>query len=182
MRAPLVFVSYSHDGRGHQEWVRTVFVNGLRGRAVDARMDVYELAYGDKVDAFMESFVRDCDHVAAICTPGYAERAARDLGGVGYEKQLIRRFMADSGPEHKVIPILRAGGDAAIPAYMGSRLYVDLRSDEFAEDVLDELATVLYGAQVHKAPPVAELPPWLARKLTGGDAGESGGVERADRP
>lgn len=69
MKPPLLFVSYSHDSRDHQEWVRAVFVNGLRSRAVDARMDVYELSYGDKIDAFMETFIEDCDHIAAICTP-----------------------------------------------------------------------------------------------------------------
>jgi hypothetical protein len=148
MKPPLVFVSYSHDSRDHQEWVRAVFVDGLRSRAVDARMDAYELSYGDKIDAFMEMFVASCDHIAAVCTPNYADRAARDVGGVGYEKQLIRRFITDASPEHKVIPILRAGGEAAVPAYMGARLYVDMQSDEHIEELLDQLATVLYGAQV----------------------------------
>jgi hypothetical protein len=120
MKAPLVFVSYSHDSRVHQSWVREIFVDGLRRRSVDARMDVYELAYGDRIDGFMESFVAECDHIAVICTPNYADRAAGDRGGVGYEKQLIRRFIERARPGQKVIPVLRAGGDDAVPAYLGT--------------------------------------------------------------
>jgi hypothetical protein len=146
MSPPLVFVSYSWDAREHQEWVRSVFVDGLRGRAVDARMDVYELSYGDKVDAFMDAFVAGCDHIAVICTANYAKRAAEDLGGVGYEKQLIRQFMRAGDPPKKVIPILRAGGQAAIPPFLGTRLFVDMQSDEHTEELLDELATVLWRA------------------------------------
>jgi hypothetical protein len=134
-------------------------------------MDVYELSYGDKIDEFIEEFAASCDHILAICTPSFADRSAHDIGGVGYEKQLIRRFMASDAPQHKVIPVLRSGGEAAIPPYMGTRLYVDMQSDDHIEDLLDELATVLYGAQVHQAPPVAALPPWLEEKLSGRGGG-----------
>ena len=168
MKPPLVFVSYSHDSREHAEWVREVFVNGLRSRAVDARMDVYELSYGDKIDAFMETFIEKCDHIAVVCTSDYAARAAHDLGGVGCEKQLIRRFITAADPGQKIVPILRSGGDAAIPAFLGTRLYVDVQTDAHTDELLDQLATVLYGGQVYRAPPVAELPPWLAEKLAGG--------------
>lgn len=166
MKPPLVFVSYSHDSPDHTEWVRKIFVNGLRHRAVDARMDLYGLSYGDKVDAFMETFIARCDHVVAICTPNYAERAAQDLGGVGYEKQLIRRFMGAASPAQKVIPVVRAGGESAVPAYMGTRLYVDMQTGDHADELLDQLAIVLYGGQVYEPPPVAALPPWLADNLS----------------
>jgi TIR domain len=164
-QAPLVFVSYSHDSREHQDWVRKVFVSGLIGRGVNARMDVHELSYGDRIDAFMEDFLGRCDHVAVICTPNYAERSAGDVGGVGYEKQLIRRFIDAVDPSRKVIPVLRAGDANAVPAYLGSRLYADMRSDENTAALLDEVATVLYGLRVHEAPPIAAPPAWLEKRL-----------------
>jgi hypothetical protein len=162
---PIVFVSYSWDGPAHRSWVRDTFVNGLRGRGVDALMDVHRLRYGDKIDEFMETLLPSCDHIAVICTPNYEKRAKHDLGGVGYEKALIKRFMATYGAARRVVPVLRSGDETAVPAFLGSRLWVDIRDDCDVENLLDELAALFYGQQVHRAPPVANPPAWLQEYL-----------------
>ncbi|GAA2470420.1 toll/interleukin-1 receptor domain-containing protein [Streptomyces mauvecolor] len=159
---PIVFVSYSWDSNPHMEWVRRHFTNGLRSRGVRAVTDVHETEYGDLLDDFMERIAANCDHIAVICTPRYADRARRSKGGVGYEKELIRRFMDKDRPANRVVPILRDGDGNSIPPFLAaSRRYVDMRDNARFEDLLDELAALFYGQQIYKAPPVSEPPNWL---------------------
>jgi hypothetical protein len=155
MSYPLVFVSYSWDTREHQKWVREVLTNGLRRRGVDAQIDQHNLRYGDPTDRFMEEFIPRADHVVVVCTPGYYAKAASDEGGVGYEKQLIKRYIAIHRQSRRVVPVLRDGEPAtSIPPFLGSRLYVDLRSDDDADVMLDDLAAVLIDRPLLEAPPV----------------------------
>ena len=155
MPYPLVFISYSWDSVEHRTWVREVLANGLRKRAVDAQIDHYNLRPGDLTDAFMEKVIPAADHIVVVCTPTYYQRAAHDEGGVGYEKQLIKRYMAFHGGTRLVVPALRVGDAAsAIPPFFGSRLWVDFRDDYYAELMLDELAAALTDRPFHQAPPV----------------------------
>lgn len=155
---PTVFVSYSWDDAQHQTWVRTVLVDGLRQRGVDARMDVYELSPGDPIDGFMETFLESCTHVVVVCTQNYYQRAGADLGGVGYEKELIKRFIGRAAPDQRVVPVVRAGGRAAVPPFLGSRVSVDMSDDSISGLVLDELAATFYGQKFHKAPALGPPP------------------------
>jgi len=155
MPYPLVFISYSWDGPEHQTWVREVLANGLRKRAVDAQIDQHNLRYGDSTDAFMEASIPAADHIVVVCTPNYYQRAANDQGGVGYEKQLIKRYMAVHGKARRVVPVLRSGDEAgAVPPFLGPRLYVDWRDDTYTESRLDELAAVLTDQPFPQAPSV----------------------------
>jgi hypothetical protein len=164
---PIVFVSYSWDSAQHQNWVRTSLVDGLRSRGVEAIMDVYNLSYGDQPDQFMEDFLGRCDHIIVVCTPNYAERSTKDLGGVGYEKVLIKRHMASSKRGTRLVPVLRDGTGVSVPAWVGNRLYADMRDDTANDGVLDELAALFYGTQLLHAPAVQAPPDWLKHLLSG---------------
>ncbi|WP_254642919.1 toll/interleukin-1 receptor domain-containing protein [Streptomyces sp. BV333] len=163
---PVVFVSYSWDSEPHTIWVREVFTNGLRSRGVEAVADVHETDYGDPLDDFMERLAESCSHIAVICTPNYAARARGDIGGVGYEKALIRRFMASAAPGQRVVPILRAGDGTSVPPFLGSRRWVDMRSDVDTDILLDELSALFYGQQLYRAAPIAEPPDWLKKLIS----------------
>lgn len=163
---PTVFVSYSWDDAAHKTWVRDFFTNGLRSRGVDAVVDWHNLTYGDRADEFMERLASVCDHVAVICTPNYAERARSDQGGIGYEKVLIKQFLQRNVAFKRVVPILRRGDNTAVPAFLGSRLYADMRQDGECDEILDELAALFYGQQLHPAAPVAPPPDWLKGLLS----------------
>ncbi|WP_170305343.1 toll/interleukin-1 receptor domain-containing protein [Kitasatospora viridis] len=161
----MVFVSYSWDSEPHKLWVREDFTNGLRSLGVDAVVDVHGTSYGDSLDDFMERLVESCNHIAVICTPNYADRARRDAGGVGYEKVLIKRFMASAEPGRRVIPVLRDGDGHSVPPFLGSRLWVDMRNDALTPVMLDELAALFYGRQLYGAVTLAEPPDWLKKLI-----------------
>jgi len=161
---PKVFVSYSWDDERHGIWVRDGFTNPLRRLGVDAVMDVHGLTYGDDIDQFMEAAL-ECDHIAIICTPRYAERANRGVGGVGYEKAIIRRFIERKVPPGRVVPIIRKGGMDSVPTFLATLVYADMRDDGVCVDVLVQLASLFYGREIHPAAPAVQQPDWLTKQF-----------------
>ncbi|MGD0212179.1 MAG: toll/interleukin-1 receptor domain-containing protein [Terriglobales bacterium] len=73
--APRAFLSYSWDGRDHQQWV-TRFAERLQGESgVEIIFDGWHLKPGDDKLHFMEQAIAESSFVVVVCTPTYAERA-----------------------------------------------------------------------------------------------------------
>ena len=53
--APTVFVSYSHDGEEHSDWVLQLATR-LRSNSVDVILDRWNLRLGQDLAAFMEKW------------------------------------------------------------------------------------------------------------------------------
>ena len=88
MSAPKVFISYSREGRDHQNWVLQL-AQSLRQKGVDVALDQWDLTPGSDMTRFMESQIRDSDFGILVCTPTYAQKSNIPSGGVGYEKNII---------------------------------------------------------------------------------------------
>jgi hypothetical protein len=58
---PTAFISYSHDGEEHQQWVIRLATH-LRLNGVDAKLDVWEAPLGADFSQFMEAV----DHKSGV--------------------------------------------------------------------------------------------------------------------
>lgn len=147
--APRVFLSYSWDGRDHQQWV-TKFAERLQGEnGVEITFDGWHLKPGDDKLHFMEQAVAESNFVVVVCTPIYAERANKRQGGVGYESMVITSELAEHMLTNKFIPVLRRGTwDSCLPIYLKSRLGVNLSDEPYREDEYEKLLRVLHGEPI----------------------------------
>ena len=143
--APRTFLSYSWDGREHQEWV-TKFAERLQGESgVEIIFDGWHLKPGDDKLHFMEQAVAESDFVVVVCTPTYLERANKRQGGVGYESMVITSQLAERILTNKFIPVLRKGTwDSSLPIYLKSRMGVNLSDEPYREDEYEKLLRVLH--------------------------------------
>jgi len=57
----------------------------------------------------METAIRDNDYVLVICTPHYADRSNRRVGGAGYEGDIMTAEVFTERNHRKFIPVLRSG-------------------------------------------------------------------------
>jgi hypothetical protein len=92
----------------------------------------------------MEQKIRSSGHVLVICTPEYARRSNRRLGGVGYEQQIISARIAAGIPRHKFIPIVRTGDfgvspSSAMPNHLAGCYAIDMREKGLSQKKFDEL-------------------------------------------
>ena len=118
-RNPKVFMSYSWDGPEHQEWVKALAAK-LRGHGVDVTLDRWALAPGDQLPHFMETAVRENEHVLIVCTPKYKEKSDARKGGVGYEGDIMTAEALNGQNGRKFVPLLRQGDWKEVCAVMAS--------------------------------------------------------------
>jgi GH24 family phage-related lysozyme (muramidase) len=88
--------------------------------------DQYDVWPGQDVLRFMERGVAS-DRVVIILTPTYAAKATNRSGGVGYENLLITAEIFASSSEDKFIPVLRGDIQTSFPAFLKSKVWVDMR-------------------------------------------------------
>ena len=159
---PRALLSYSWDGEEHNTWVLE-FAERLQGDGIQILLDHWHLQPGDDRLHFMEQGVSTSDFVIVVCTPSYAEKANRRQGGVGYESMVITGELAQHMLTNKFIPVLRNGSWAnSLPAYLQSRIGVDLSGDPYSSAQYEQLLRVLHGEPIQ--PPRIGPKPVFDRK------------------
>ena len=160
---PRVFISYSRTSID-----RVIEIaQRLMGDGVDVVLDKWELKEGQDKNTFMERSVTDqtIDKVLMICDKVYAEKANDREGGVGDETMVISPEVYDKTTETKYVPIIierNDDGKAYVPAYLKSRIYIDLCADnKLFEQEYEKLLRNLYDKPEFKKPVLGKMPEWL---------------------
>jgi TIR domain len=158
LKAPSVFISYSHDSEDHKAWVLRLAIE-LRERGVDATLDQWDLAPGQDVAAFMQKGILDADRVILVCSSAYVRKAELGTGGVGYERLIVTGEVVQNIDTRKFIPLVRANpSQRQIPRFLGPRLYIDFNDDGVYEMKREELLRELLGAPANVKPPLGANP------------------------
>jgi len=168
MNIPKVFISYSHDTQEHKRWVLELTTR-LRNNGIDAILDQFELQPGDDLPHFMESNLAKADKILMICTNKYVEKANDGQGGVGYEKMIITSHLLKKIDENKIVPLVRQTGDASVPTFLRSKMYINFSKDEDFEFSYDSLVRTIHGSPLFKKPAIGNNPfqPVDRQKLDG---------------
>jgi hypothetical protein len=156
--APVVLISYTHEGEEHKAWVRGL-AEKLRADGVDVILDQWDLKPGQDVLAFMEQGVRQADRVMLVFTPEYRRKADGRTGGVGYESLVITGELSSNLGTAKFIGLLRRGDwSDSVPVFMSSRSHIDFRDDATIEKAYGELLRDIHEAPAHPKPPLGKNP------------------------
>ena len=132
IRAPKVFLSYSHDNQAHKDWVLNL-ARDLRKAGIDAILDAWDLRPGQDVVRFMERGIAESDRVLLICSDRYVERANAREGGVGYEGLVITGEVVSNIDTKKFIPLVRNNASKnRVPTYLVREIH-DIPSIERPE-------------------------------------------------
>lgn len=162
---PKIFISYSWTTDDHQQWVLDLAIR-LSEDGVDVTLDKWDLKEGHDKYAFMEKMVssEEIDTVLIICDSGYKIKADNRSGGVGDETQIITPELYSDIKQGKFIPIVSerdSNGKDFVPAYIKSRIYIDLSNEDNFEDNYEQLLRTLYKAPKHKKPALGKAPSYL---------------------
>ena len=166
---PRVFISYAWKNEQHQKWVVDL-ATALRRDGVDVVLDVWDLKPGHDKFQFMERMVTDnsIDHVLIVCNPAYAEKADGRKCGVGDETQIITPEVYKKTESSKFVPVLAAlddDGNPILPAYLGSRIYIDLSTEQVYYEGYEHLLRLIHGAPAFEKPALGAKPEFLAQEV-----------------
>ena len=139
----------------------------LIGHGVEVMLDKWDLKEGHDKHKFMERSVVDpsIDKVLMICDKVYAEKANARKGGVGDETMIISSEVYGEVEQEKFIPIIferDENGKEYTPAYLKSRIYIDLCSDNPQyEEEYEKLLRNLHNRPEYRKPALGKIPEWL---------------------
>jgi len=106
----------------------------------------------------------EIDRVLIICDKTYSQKANNREGGAGDETVIISPEVYGHENQEKFIPvILEVDTDAKpyVPAYIKSRIYIDLSDDSRYEEEYEKLLRNIYNKPLYKKPPLGKMPEWL---------------------
>jgi hypothetical protein len=164
---PKVFISYSWTSADRV----LSLAQRLMGDGVEVVLDKWDLKEGQDKYAFMERFVTDStiDKVLMICDNTYAEKANNREGGVGDETMVISPEVYSKANETKYIPIIferDENGKEYTPAYLKSRIYIDLTETDDYEKNYERLLRSLHNKPENSKPVLGKMPEWLNDEST----------------
>ncbi|WP_066688452.1 toll/interleukin-1 receptor domain-containing protein [Christensenella intestinihominis] len=162
-KIPKIFISYS--------WIVSERVLELAERfvanGVDVILDKWDLKEGQDKYAFMEKCVVDpeIDKVLLICDKSYCDKANLRAGGVGDETVIISPEIYNQVNQEKFLPIIFEVDEynkPYIPAYIKSRIYFDLSTEDDQYEVeYEKLLRNIYNKPLYKKPALGKKPDWL---------------------
>ena len=155
---PKVFISYSHDSPEHKQWVLDLSTK-LCDNGVDVILDQWGHSLGDDRTVFMEDGIRDSERILVICTENYVKKANARRDGAGYEGMILTAELAENLHTNKYIPIIRqASGKNTTPSFLGTRVYIDFRSENQFDERFNELLREIHQVPFVKKPPLGNSP------------------------
>lgn len=167
---PRVFISYSWTTPEHEGRVLEL-AKRLASHEVHVVLDKWDLREGQDKYQFMEQAVIDpaITKVLLICDKRYQEKADSREGGVGDETMIISPQLYGRTTETKFIPVVfekDAADKPYLPAYIASRIYIDLSDENQYEDEYEKLIRNIYGEPENKRPALGKKPEWISETKT----------------
>ena len=133
---------------------------------VNVIIDEWNLSEGQNKYQFMEQMVNneEIKRVLLICNKDYKEKANLKKGGVGIESLIVSNEIYTQAEQKKFIPIIferDERGEAYLPTFIDSRIYIDLSSDEIFENEYEKLIRNIFDKPASKRPPLGTPPAYL---------------------
>ena len=162
LSGPKTFISYSWTSPLHEQWVMDLATQ-LVEKGVRVVLDKWDLREGHDALQFMEAMVVDPDvtKVIVISDKHYADKADKRRGGVGTESQIMSPEIYKKADQTKfvaVLPELDTNGEPCLPAFLRSRMYIDMSSDDRYATNFEQLLRWLYDKPTFVKPPLGSPP------------------------
>lgn len=157
-KVPSVLISYAHETPVHASWVLAL-AQDLRKNGINVILDQWDLTPGRDTLVFMEQSITVADRVLMLCTPKYAAKADKRVGGVGYEGMIISAELFTMSDTNKFVCLLRNGEpETSLPVFVKSRFYIDFRDDGHYQTNLQRLLRDLHEVPPSDKPPLGPNP------------------------
>lgn len=158
---PKVFISYAWED-DIKKRVQNL-AQKLRSDGIEAMIDQWGVAPGDRLQQFMEISISTSDFVLIICTPKYKMKVEQREGGAGYEGDMISSEQYYNNNPRKFIPLLAKGEwQKAAPVFLRGKNYLDFRENIGMENYQVLLNTLFNNYPA--PPPLGRIPRFSSKK------------------
>ncbi|MEM4990644.1 SEFIR domain-containing protein [Collimonas sp. H4R21] len=159
-----VFISYSWTDAAHDEWIVSL-VEKLAECGIHCVFDKFDLKPGQDKFVFMEQMVgsTEIEKVLVVCDKGYKKKANLRKGGVGTESVIMTPELYGKTDQTKFIPVIAEHDEdgPCLPAFLASRIYVDLSSPDNFQNEFEKLVRLIYDKPAFKRPKLGSPPAYI---------------------
>jgi SEFIR domain len=164
MAGPKTFISYSWTSPPHEQWVMTLATQ-LVENGVDVILDKWDLREGNDAVQFMEAMVTNPEvtKVIIVSDKKCSEKANNRKGGVGTESQIMSPEIykkADQSKFAAVVSEVDANGEPYLPAFLSSRIYIDMTDSRYATN-FEQWLRWLFEKRAYVKPALGKMPSFL---------------------
>ncbi|WP_418604133.1 toll/interleukin-1 receptor domain-containing protein [Hwangdonia sp.] len=162
---PKVFISYSWKPMSNK--VKTLaLAERMTNDGVNVILDEWNLSEGQDKYQFMEQMVNDPEikRVLIICNKDYRNKANNKSGGVGTESLIISDSIYKQAEQKKFVPVIferNKNGEAEMPTFVKSRIYIDLSADDIFEEEYEKLLRNIFDKPLSKKPAIGTPPAYI---------------------
>lgn len=179
-----LFISYSWTTPPHETWVLRLATE-LRDSGIDVILDKWDLKEGQDSYVFMEQMVADPEikKVLLVCDKEYVTKANNRSGGVGTETQIITPEIYRKQDQNKFVAVVTErdeSGNPYIPAFYGSRIFIDLSDLGTYSENFDKLLRWVFDQPLHRKPPIGGKPAFLSEEGSAAALATSSPFRRAE--
>ncbi|MGX7197740.1 toll/interleukin-1 receptor domain-containing protein [Enterococcus olivae] len=166
VEAKKIFISYSWSSEEIKQKVLDL-AKSLVADGIEVVLDRWDLEIGADKFSFMEQMVLDetIDRVLIISDRVYAEKSNSRQGGVGTETQIITPEIYRTTEKNRFIPIVferdLVSGEAYLPIYAKSRMYIDLSDDAIFDEEYIRLVREIYEKPDLRKPKLGTTPSYI---------------------
>lgn len=165
MKTPTTFISYSWTSPEFEQKIIKL-AEDLVSQGVKVTIDKWDLREGHDSYAFMEKMVNDpeIEKVVIACDKAYAEKSKSRKGGVGVETQIISPELYNKQEQDKFVAVVFEkdhDGNAYLPTYYSSRIYIDFSNPENEAVEFEKLVRWFYGKPIYKSPELGMPPSYI---------------------
>lgn len=165
MNNPTIFISYSWKPQTNKNKVIEL-AERLQLDGVHVIIDEWDLSEGQDKYVFMEQMVNriNVNRVLLICNKEYCDKANEKKGGVGIESLIVSDEIYKQVDQKKFIPVVvekDETGNAYLPTFIKSRIYIDLSSNNTFEDEYEKLLRNIFERPSSKRPPLGTPPAYI---------------------
>ena len=165
METPTAFISYSWTSPEFEQTILKL-AEDLVSQGVKITIDKWHLREGHDSLVFMEKMVNDpeIEKVIIACDQTYASKSKSRKGGVGVETQIISPELYDKQEQDKFVAVVfekDEDGEAYLPTYYSSRIYIDFSNPENEAVEFERLVRWLYGKPIYKEPELGSPPSYI---------------------
>ena len=162
---PKVFISYSWKPNTNKIQALDL-AERMANDGINVIIDEWHLSEGQDKYKFMEQMVNDSEieKVLLICNKDYKEKANGKKGGVGTESLIISDTIYKQAEQLKFVPVIferDENGEAEIPTFISSRIYIDLSNDEIFEEEYEKLLRNIFNKPSKKRPAIGSPPSFI---------------------
>lgn len=148
-KSPTLFISYSHDGKEHKDWVYKLAHDLTTYANIDVLLDEF-VRTGENLELFMKRDLSNSKNVVCICSSEYNKKSKKPNSGVYKEIKTLKEMTKNADLDN-IIPVIKDNPNKTRPDFLSELKYLNADEEKYY-NIYGGIRELLWGEDKKKKP------------------------------